>query len=263
MSRDILVTIMGDDVFARNWMSLLLVRDWRTRVVSEITCEEDYRAFRETHMSKVDMLLVDLDSFSENPGIISGINEMHKEEMPVKVLCIGTRIEPRVFARVKSEVFRGYILKDEIVSSLAWAITFAAEGKVVFTPGTLEAAYRANYAMPNNRIVIKGRTIPGLTDRQEEIARLAIIFSIGRRDLADELKISDQWSYGMVSELYTKLGLEDIFSGDMDPYRFVGDDPVIRLHIDEILEELGDSKKARDLETLAFHLLTMPLIEEG
>jgi hypothetical protein len=109
--------------------------------------------------------------------------------------------------------------------------------------------------------VIRGHTFPTLSERQEEIARLAIIFSIGRRDLADELKISDQWSYGMVSELYSRLGLEDLFSGKLDPACFVGNDPVILAHLEEILDELGSSKKARDLETLAFHLVTMPIIE--
>lgn len=46
MARDILVSIMSDDDFARNWMSLLVVRDWRTRVVSEFTCSEDYLSFQ-------------------------------------------------------------------------------------------------------------------------------------------------------------------------------------------------------------------------
>ncbi|MGV8050457.1 MAG: hypothetical protein AB2L21_08980 [Anaerolineaceae bacterium] len=261
MAKDILVTIMGDDVFARNWMSLLLVRDWRTRVVSEITLQDGHLVSQETPTTKLDVLLVDLDSFNDNPGIFSIIDGLEADHL-FKVLCIGTRIEPKVFTRLKPELFSGYILKDEISFSLGWAITFADEGKVIFTPQTFEAAYRMNYDLPKNRMVIRGRTFPGLTDRQEEIARLAIIFSIGRRDLADELKISDQWSYGMVSELYTKLGLGDMFDGDVDPYDYVGDDPVIRSHIDEILDELGDSKKARDLETFVFHLLTMPFIEE-
>jgi len=55
--------------------------------------------------------------------------------------------------------------------------------------------------------------------------------------------------------------LEDLFTGEIDPSRFIGDDPVILEHLEEILDELGGSKKARDLETLAFHLLTMPSIE--
>ena len=65
----------------------------------------------------------------------------------------------------------------------------------------------------------------------------------------------------MVSELYTRMGLGEIFSGDLDPYQYLQDDPVIRSHIEEIVEQLGDSKKARDVETLAFHLITMPIIE--
>ncbi len=65
----------------------------------------------------------------------------------------------------------------------------------------------------------------------------------------------------MVSELYTKLGLSEIFDGGIDAYRYMENDEVIRAHITEILEDLGSSKKARDVETLAFHLLTMPSIE--
>jgi hypothetical protein len=108
---------------------------------------------------------------------------------------------------------------------------------------------------------MRSRKYPGLTDRQSEIARLAIIFSIGRRDLADELKISDQWSYGVVSELYTQLGLGDILDESQEFRSILENDKVIKSHIDDILVDLGTSRKARDLETLAFHLLTMPVIE--
>ena len=41
---------------------------------------------------------------------------------------------------------------------------------------------------------------------------------------------------------------------------YLENDPVIKAHIDEILAELGTSKKAKDLETLAFHILTLPEI---
>ncbi len=96
-----------------------------------------------------------------------------------------------------------------------------------------------------------------MTERQSEIARLAIIFSVSRRDLADELKISDQWSYGVVSELYEKLGLSDIIIA------YLEHDSTIKAHIEEILSELGSSKKAKDLETLAFHILTLPEINQN
>lgn len=261
MSKDILVTVIGDDVFARDWMSLLLVRDWRTRVVSEITSKEDFNIFKQDGFQKVDFLLVDLDSLPDEPGLITHILDDDAILDPAKLLLVGSKPDPKALRSIPPHLFAGYLLKDEILSSLAWAITFAAEGSTVFTPTTLDLAYEQNFAVPEKKIILRSRNIPGLTDRQTDIAKLAIIFSIGRRDLADELKISDQWSYGMVSELYTKLGLSEIFDGGIDAYRYMENDEVIRAHITEILEDLGSSKKARDVETLAFHLLTMPSIE--
>lgn len=259
MTKDILVAIVSDDIYARNWMSLLLVRDWRTRVVSEITCHADFARLNEPGQPQPDLFLVDLDSYRDNPSMLTTLNELVGKR--ARILCLGTQVIPNVFLRLDAHLFAGYLLKNEISSSLAWAITFAYEDKTVFTPGVMDFLQDDTYKMPANKMIIRGRSFPGLTDRQEEIARLAIVFSIGRRDLADELKISDQWSYGMVSELYSRLGLEELFTGEIDPSHFVWDDPVILEHLEEILDKLGDSKKARDLETLAFHLLTMPSIE--
>ena len=64
----------------------------------------------------------------------------------------------------------------------------------------------------------------------------------------------------MVSEL-TITGLGDILDKNQNFESILESDKVIKTHIDGILEDIGDSKKARDLETLAFNLLTMPVIE--
>lgn len=261
MAKDILVSVMCDDVFARNWLTLLLVRDWRTRVVSEIRSGEDYMDHHENDFQAADFIVVDMDSYDENPGLIAALNEDIAAGHPVKVIAVGTEVEPRLFTRLKKEYLAGYLLKSELSFSIGWAVTFASEGQMVFTPTTYQAAWSANYEIPKEHIVLRSRRFPGITERQSEIARLAIIFSIGRRDLADELKISDQWSYGVVSELYEKLGLDRLAENEDGLHPYLEEDPVIKSHIDDILEELGDGKKARDIETLAFHLLTMPTIE--
>jgi hypothetical protein len=64
----------------------------------------------------------------------------------------------------------------------------------------------------------------------------------------------------VVSELYEKLGLNELAQDKNDILASMENDPMIRIHIEEILAELGTSKKARDLETLAFHILTLPEI---
>lgn len=261
MARDILVSIIGDDVFARDWMSLLLVRDWRTRVISEITSRDDFESFRHDGFQKVDFYLIDVDSLSNTPQFLENVFTLASSTPQTKLIFVSQQTDLSILKYITQDRFAGYLLKDEILSSLAWAITYASEGSLVLTPSTLKFFQSQNITLPANKMILRSRSIPGLTERQTDIARLAIIFSIGRRDLADELKISDQWSYGMVSELYYKLGLTTLFDGTFDAYRYMENDDVIKDHINEILADLQPSKKARDVETLAFHLLTMPLIE--
>jgi len=263
MPKDIFVSIMSDDVYARNWMSLLVVRDWRTRLVGEMNCQMDPYALLAQNEQRCDFLLVDLDTLSSNPSLLSTLNNQEQTNKLIKIIGIGSRFESRFLSRLKPELLAGYLIKDEIGNALGWAITFAADGKLVFTPTTSNAAFDLALDLSKEKIILKKRIQEGFTDHQKEIARMAIIYSVGRRDLADELKISDQWSYGMVSELYDKLGVEDLFSGEETSLLLLQDDPKITKKLDKIIDDLGTGgKKARDLETLAFHLLTMPLIEE-
>lgn len=263
MPKDILVSIMSDDIYARNWMSLLVVRDWRTRLVAEMDCQADPFALLSQNDQRCDYLVVDLDTLSSNPSLLSTLNNQDNIKKPLKIIGISSRVESRFLSRLNPELLSGYLIKEEIGNSLGWAITFAAEDKIIFTPSTSNAAYELALKLSKEKMILKKRLQEGITDRQKEIARLAIIYSVGRRDLADELKISDQWSYGMVSEIYDKLGVEDLFSGEETSLLLLQDDPKITKKLDKIIDDLGSgSKKARDIETLAFHLLTMPLIEE-
>lgn len=260
MAKDILVSILSDDLFSLNWMSLLIVRDWRTRVFTEGELINPIDEEGVETLQHVDIVVADIDSFVQNTNLFSNLNRYLAENPSLLVVGVASKIEPLFFQRITGRNIGGYLLKSEISSSLGWAVSFANEGSIVFTPGAHQAAFNIGFVSAKPEKVIKSRIYPGMTDRQSEIARLAIIFSVGRRDLADELKISDQWSYGVVSELYEKLGLNELAHDQDEIIAYLENDPMIKLHIDEILAELGTSKKARDLETLAFHILTLPEI---
>lgn len=252
---------MGDDLYARDWMAMLVVRDWRTRLISEGSCDEDLLSFKTEQNPRIDFLLLDLDTLRDRPELLKSINRKLEQDRPFRIICVSSKAEPRVFKGLDPANFAGYLLKNEISTSLTWAVTFASEGNFVLTPGAQQCAFDIGYQLPAKYMVLEAHPIPGLTARQSEISRLAIIFSLGRRDLADELKVSDQWSYGMVSELYEDLGLKELFSSNNDLYSYLNEDTMIKEHLTEILAELGDSKKAKDLETLAFHLITLPVID--
>lgn len=257
--KDILVTILEDDIFSRNWMSLLLVRDWRTRLVGEFTSLVDLCTFLDQENQNFDIIILDVDFLGDEINVASLCEKLIQKQHPVKVLLIGVNANHRFLSALSEELVCGYVLKEEVGYSLSWVISFIFDGQWVLTPSVVAMANQMNYMLPKNKTIIKGRlSIPGFTDHEAEVARMAIIFSIGRRDLADELKISEQWSYGLVSEIYSKLGLTEILSGEEDLFSYIGENKVIRNHFEEILEQLDTSKKARDLETLAYHLITMP-----
>lgn len=261
MSKDILVAILEDDIFSRNWMALMMVRDWRTRVVGEFTTRAELCAFIEKAIQPIHVLIIDVDLFGEHFTINEIIQTLRSSGQKTKILLTGIQPEPKIFQQMDDEHISGYMLKSEIGYSLNWVITFISDGYFVFTPSTTELASQLNFCAPATALVLDGRkTILNFTDHEAEVARMAFIFSMGRRDLADELKISEQWSYGLVSELYKKMGLADIIAGEDDLFAYIGDSTVIKSKFEEIIEQLGTSRKARDIETLAFHLLTMPEI---
>lgn len=263
MNKDILIAIAEDDQFSLNWMSLLLVRDWRTRVVLEINDISLLESSIKDCSLPIDLLLIDLDFFNLTLQMQDLCRMIKDTGKMTRLLFISGFANSHNLSNIDYENCQGYILKDEISYSLGWSIAFANEGYFVTTPKIRQLAHKIGKILPPKTLCLSGKKLfSGLTSRESEVARLAILFSIGRRDLADELKISDQWSYGIVSELYAKLGLSDVLNGVVDPTELLGNNSTLRSHFEEIISQLGANKKAKDLETLAFHLLTSPLIEE-
>jgi len=257
LTKDILVAILEDDVFSRNWMALLMVRDWRTRVIGEFSTRTDLCAFLENSPPKIDVLILDVDLFGEFFTIQEICQILASNNQSAKILLTGIEPDPKIIREIHDDRVHGYILKGEIGYSLSWVITFVYDGYWVLTPGVRNVMLK----LPPKALVLDGRkNIPGFTDHEAEVARMAFIFSVGRRDLADELRITEQWSYGLVSELYKKMGLTEIISGEVDLFDYIGESAIIRKKFDDIIDQLGTSKKARDMETLAYHLLTMPVI---
>jgi len=263
LGKEIFVTILEDDIFSLNWMALLMVRDWRTRVVGEFTSRFAFSAFLEKADQKFDILILDVDLLSEIYNISDICQALRSRDHQARILLTGVEPDPKVLLQLQNEQIGGYVLKSEIAYALSWVIAFVSEGHWVLTPGVQKLANEVNFLLPPTALVVDGRrTIPEFTNYEAAVARMAFIFSVGRRDLADELKISEQWSYGLVSELYKKMGLADIIAGDVDLFSYIGESAIIKQKFLEIMDQLGPSKKARDMETLAFHLMTMPEILE-
>ena len=267
MKREIRVLLTEDDFYARSWMEMILRRDLRTRVVREVngpielsTALDDMH----NHRVLVDMVIIDTDVPGDQRWLADVLRNYEKSKSKAAILLTGCAPNPRIATLKTLPHFAGYVLKGEICYSLAWAVSFANEGRMVITPGVLDL-FGWNVTLPPGSMILDGRRpIANLSKSDSERARMAFIFSMERHELAHELGISEDFSYGVVSALYDKMGLDDVLEGMVSPEVYFGSHPAVIDYLTRTLTHMKrtGSKKAKNKETLAFHLFTMPEIQE-
>lgn len=267
MNKEIRVLLAEDDFYARNWMEMLLRRDLRTRVVREVNGPVDLSAaLKDINylIERIDLFLIDTDIPHDPKWLAEVLHSHEKHNSRAAILFTGCTPNPRV-ARLRSlPYFAGYLLKGEICYSLAWAVSFASEGRIVVTPGVRDL-FTGSDLLPPGTLVLDGRKpIIQFSKNDFDRARMAFIFSMERHELADELGISEDFTYGVVSALYDKMGLDDVLNGNASPEQYFGSHPALINFLNHTMEHLKrtGSKKAKNKETLAFHLITMPDIKE-
>jgi DNA-binding NarL/FixJ family response regulator len=254
------IAIVEDDPFSRNWMTLLAARDWRTRLAGEFDQPHKIIPLLHKKAAYIDLILLDTDIPGGEDWIPQILEAISGIQNSPAILCTGIRANPDVLSRLNHPSFAGYILKNEINFALAWAIDIALSGKWVITESVRSLATAIRFPLPHPCVVMDGRkTLQStLSKHQADVSRLAFLFSMERRELADELGIVEDWSYGLVSQIYAQLGVKDILNDEEILQSYFGDQPLILSHIEKIRAAGNSSLKAHDLETLAFHIITMP-----
>ena len=263
MQREIRTVIVEDDPYARDTMALLLRRDWRTQVCGEsgqITGLEEL-----IRNEKPDLVVLD----TENPQDVHWVEKVTRAVLAAKssprILCTATFSDVHVLTQLDQPVFCGYVLKGEISYALAWAVVQAAQGNWVMTLSTRHTAEKIPFH-PLHALTLDGqRQVPGLTRREAEMARLAILFNLRRANLADDMNIQYSTISEYVNQVYEKLGLHDIQDGSVEPESYFSGQTQVLDHFRDSLEHIwqdGRKKKAPDMDTLAFHLLTIPEVVE-
>lgn len=257
------VITVEPDPFSRQWMALLTVRDWRTTLVAEISTPDGLLQYLKKPTNRIDMILLAI----ENPLILPRANWLMDSLAAISncppVLCVGLQGDSRVLQAMNRKPFVGYLLKEEIRHSMNWAAALAGEGNWVCTPHIYALGLECGFPFPANTLVACGQDWRHqFNDRELEVARLAFLFSLERKDLSDELDISEDYGYSVVSSIYKKLGLDTLFSGEEAPHQLLGNNPLLLAHFNRILEDMRGSAKAKDMETLAFHILSMPEVRK-
>ena len=258
MDRDIFVLIIEDDLYSRNLMSMLLIRDWRTQVAGEATTVEEIEvAFKDLN-KQPDLVLIDVEDMSDAERPFNLVDKAREIDPTIKILCIGTHAHEETLDRVLAKNFNGYLLKSEVCYALAWTVAIVMNGSWVMTPSVWRLGLRQGYQFPGKRVVVDGtKNFMSFTSRERDVAQLAVLFNLRRIDIADELFISEHQVNKLVSSIYKKLELLSILNGEVNPSVFFQDQEIVG----RFRRAQYSGKSASEKATLAFHLLTIPSYE--
>ena len=261
MAAGIRTHICEPDIFARQWMSLLVVRDWHTKLVGESANVDELIPILSTQHISVILLSASLCNQHKVFGKLAQIlTQKHK---PPQIIWVGQADRKLLATGIPEELVAGCIAPQEINWSLAWAVHLAAKNHIVLTRSALPLlGYWREQA--NRQVVILDGFAQfnqfDLTDHDKEMIRYAFLFSVDRADLDDEMGTAQNTPAMQISRIYKKIGLYDLVRNGEDPFQFFRGDEVMIAHYEEIMQRRKGRAKTGD-ETLAYHILTMPHIE--
>jgi DNA-binding NarL/FixJ family response regulator len=224
--KSIHVLIVEDDPYARDMMSMLLARDWRTRVVGELHTRQQVQEFFSHLDHRVDVVLMDTE-FPQH------------ELLPLQIA--------QMLERLENSPVTVYM------------------GKIVLSPSAAEAAAGLDLPRQAHVLAGRSLEAE-FPQRMSEILRLGLLFNLSQRDIADELVLSQNWVAEAISSAYQRLGLQEILSGEVELEDYFQDKIVLERGKAILQRPARSPKgrrirKAPWMATLAFHLLTRPVEE--
>ncbi len=268
MNREIRVLIIEDDPFACDLMAMLLARDWRTRVVAELGsgAEAQIKELLKRPDHHIDLVILDTETPKDPHWPIHAAEIIVAAQNKPALLYTCTRPDMNLLERLPMTKKGGYLIKNEILYAIASAVCLAADGNWVITPGVREAA--GEKVLARATVVASGdKPAIHFTRRENDLLRLGILFNLAQRDIADELIVSTDFVSEVMGQIYEKLGLHEILTGEVPLEEYFTDETVIARCKSIMKRAPGGSqekslRKAPWMATLAFHLMTAPKIEK-
>ncbi len=216
------VLILDTDYYALEAINSYLAWDRRTRV----TCMAETEAHMWDYMAKTplaelpDVALIDADHIGGPEGLTHTIRRLRERVKDLIVICLAQMADvPLVMAASESGA-RGYLLKGEVRSQIAWAIVFALDHDFVVTPGIARLNSQGfNSRVFHAAVLPHQREYPELTDRIRQAIELCVVKGLPAQLAADEMGISLHTVRSYIKEGYRILEAYDEteYPVDMSP----------------------------------------------
>lgn len=254
------VAILAHDPYSRNWISHIIFLDWRAQVSDMFTSSEEIKsALGGNFAPSLDILLFDLDGFQ---GSLSDLLDFIFDVAPeIRIIFLSSAFEKQIFEYLYRGQVAGFLIKSEAEISIGWAIEYVRQGRLVITETVQNSALSMGFEIGEKYLVISGiESDDYLSSTENRYAKMAFVHSMPRGNLADELLISPNSSWTIISNLYNSLGVVDLLRGD-DWIDFnLDEQAIISSHFKETEGHGYTTRKGSSKETLAFHVYSKPRI---
>ena len=136
------------------------------------------------------------------------VQEILGDGLRWKALVIGMEADERIFLETVRRGVSGYLLKDASAVDIVDAVRMVARGEVVCPPSLCRILFRfvsrQVLPLPNHRV----RDQIGLTRREQQLLPL-IARGLTNKEIASNLKLSEQTVKNHIHHILSKVGAED------------------------------------------------------
>lgn len=208
------VLVMDTDYYALQAVNGYLAWDRRTRVTCLAeTPEEMWNHVLKTPLAELpDVILIAADHFGAPADLERAITRLRERIKDVAIICLATALNLPMIEAAAHAGARGYLLKGEVRSQIAWAIVYALNHDFIISQSIAHA--NADTPFSDTRLfhaaaLPRRREYPELTERIRQAIELCVVKGMPAHLAADEMGISLHTIRSYIKEGYRILEAYD------------------------------------------------------
>lgn len=214
------VVIVDTDYYALQSINSYLAWDRRTRVTHMAeTLDSMWADLDRTPLAELpDVILLDADHVGGPDALRDLIGRLRARVENVIIICLAQFAALELVEAAADAGARGYFLKGEVRSQIAWGIVYTLDHDFVVSPG-INPDRSQNTRVFRANTLPRQREYPELTDRIRQAIELCVVNGMPAQVAADEMGISLHTIRSYIKEGYRILEAYDEtkYPEDMSP----------------------------------------------
>jgi DNA-binding NarL/FixJ family response regulator len=216
------VLLLDTDYYALQAINGYLAWDRRTRVTCMAeSLDEMWAYLNRTPLAELpDVILLDAEQIGGAEVVRYQVAKLRQSIQDVMVICLARTPDIRMVEAAADAGARGFLLKGEVRSQIAWAVVYALDHDFIMSAGIERAGEQVfNSRLHHATTLPKRREYPELTERIRQAIELCVVKGMPAHLAADEMGISLHTIRSYIKEGYRILEAYDEteYPTDMSP----------------------------------------------